>query len=73
MSGVRALVGTRKGSFVITSDAKRERWDIHGPHFAGWEVYHLKGSPADCTIARTCLRGCPPTDQGVQIREADLE
>jgi photosystem II stability/assembly factor-like uncharacterized protein len=47
MSGVRVLVGTRKGAFVLTSDAKRERWDISGPHFAGWEIYHLKGSPAD--------------------------
>jgi photosystem II stability/assembly factor-like uncharacterized protein len=47
MSGVRVLVGTRKGAFVLTADAKRERWDVSGPHFAGWEVYHLKGSPAD--------------------------
>jgi photosystem II stability/assembly factor-like uncharacterized protein len=41
------LVGTRKGAFVLTSDAKRVRWDVSGPHFSGWEVYHLKGSPAD--------------------------
>src|SRR5512137_2868403 len=47
MSGVRVLVGTRKGAFVLTSDAKRKRWDISGPHFAGWEIYHLKGSPVD--------------------------
>src|SRR3989304_465449 len=47
MSGVRVLVGTRKGAFVLTSDAKRERWDVSSPHFAGWEIYHLKGSPAD--------------------------
>src|SRR5438445_6630372 len=47
MSQVRVLVGTRKGAFVLMSDAKRERWDISGPHFAGWEIYHLKGSPAD--------------------------
>src|SRR6266571_3793180 len=47
MSKVRLLVGTRKGAFVLTSDAKRERWDINGPHFGGWEMYHLKGSPAD--------------------------
>ena len=47
MSGVRVLVGTRKGAFVLTSDGKRERWDVNGPHFAGWEIYHLKGSPAD--------------------------
>ena len=47
MSGVRALVGTRKGAFVMTSDAKREQWEISGPHFTGWEIYHVKGSPAD--------------------------
>lgn len=47
MSAVRVLVGTRKGAFILTSDGKRERWDISGPHFAGWEIYHIKGSPAD--------------------------
>ena len=45
MSGVRVLVGTRKGAFILTSDAARQEWEISGPHFAGWEVYHLKGSP----------------------------
>ena len=47
MSGVRALVGTRKGAFILTSDGKREKWNVSGPHFTGWEVYHMKGSPAD--------------------------
>jgi photosystem II stability/assembly factor-like uncharacterized protein len=47
MSRVRVLVGTRKGAFVMTADGKRDRWEITGPHFAGWEMYHLKGSPAD--------------------------
>jgi photosystem II stability/assembly factor-like uncharacterized protein len=47
MSKVRVLVGTRKGAFVLTSDGKRDRWEVSGPHFAGWEIYHLKGSPAD--------------------------
>ena len=47
MSKVRVLVGTRKGAFVLTSDGKREKWDVSGPHFAGWEIYHVKGSPAD--------------------------
>jgi photosystem II stability/assembly factor-like uncharacterized protein len=47
MSKVRVLVGTRKGAFVLTSDGKRESWDISGPHFAGWEIYNIKGSPAD--------------------------
>jgi photosystem II stability/assembly factor-like uncharacterized protein len=47
MSGVRVLVGTRKGAFVLTSDGKRQRWAVSGPHFGGWEIYHLKGSPVD--------------------------
>ena len=47
MSAVRVLVGTRKGAFVLTSDGKREKWEIGGPHFAGWEIYHMKGSPVD--------------------------
>ena len=47
MSRIRLLVGTRRGAFVLTADAKRERWDVSGPHFAGWEIYHLKGSPVE--------------------------
>ncbi len=49
MTTVRVLVGTKKGAFILTSDAKRSpgKWKIDGPHFAGWEVYHMKGSPAD--------------------------
>jgi photosystem II stability/assembly factor-like uncharacterized protein len=47
MSGVRVLVGTRKGAFVLSSDGARRQWEVAGPHFAGWEIYHVKGSPAD--------------------------
>ncbi len=47
MSKVRILVGTRKGAFVLTSDGKRENWEVSGPHFGGWEIYHVKGSAAD--------------------------
>ena len=47
MSRVRVLVGTRKGAFVLTADGKRDRWDVSGPFFGGWELYHLKGSPVD--------------------------
>ena len=47
MSQVRVLVGTRKAAFVLTSDAKREHWEVSGPHFAGWEIFHVKGSPVD--------------------------
>jgi len=47
MSSVRVLVGTRKGAFILTSDGKRDDWNVDGPHFGGWEIYHLKGSPVD--------------------------
>lgn len=47
MSKVRVLVGTRKGAFILTSDGKRERWEVSSPNFAGWEIYHLKGSPVN--------------------------
>ena len=47
MSRVRVLVGTHKGAFVLSADGKREQWDVSGPHFAGWDIYHVKGSPAD--------------------------
>jgi hypothetical protein len=47
MSKVRVLVGTKKGAFILSADGKREKWEVSGPHFAGWEIYHLKGSPVD--------------------------
>jgi photosystem II stability/assembly factor-like uncharacterized protein len=47
MSNIRVLVGTRKGAFILTSDGKRKDWKVSGPHFAGWEIYHMKGSPVD--------------------------
>jgi photosystem II stability/assembly factor-like uncharacterized protein len=47
MTGVRVLIGTRKGAFVLTSDGTREQWDVSGPHFPGWEIYHVTGSPAE--------------------------
>lgn len=47
MPGVRVLVGTKKGAFVLSSDEKRKKWDVSGPFFSGWEIYHMKGSPVD--------------------------
>jgi hypothetical protein len=47
MAGVRVLVGTRKGAFILTADGVRRDWNVEGPLFGGWEMYHLKGSPAD--------------------------
>jgi photosystem II stability/assembly factor-like uncharacterized protein len=47
MSSVRVLVGTRKGAFILSADGKRQKWSVEGPFFGGWEMYHLKASPAD--------------------------
>jgi len=47
MSSVRILAGTRKGAFIITADGNRKAWKVSGPYFGGWEIYHVKGSPAD--------------------------
>jgi photosystem II stability/assembly factor-like uncharacterized protein len=47
MSRVRLLVGTKKGAFILTSDGTRKQWDVSAPHFSGWEMYHLKASPAE--------------------------
>ncbi|SNT27625.1 BNR/Asp-box repeat-containing protein [Granulicella rosea] len=47
MGGVRVLVGTRKGAFVLTSDERRQNWQVCGPYFAGWEIYHVKASPVN--------------------------
>ena len=44
MGRVRLLVGTRKGAFILSSDEKRRDWEVDGPHFGGWEVYHINGS-----------------------------
>ncbi len=34
-----------QSAFILSSDEKREKWKIDGPLFAGWSVYHMKGSP----------------------------
>jgi hypothetical protein len=44
---VTLLVGTRKGAFVLHSDAARERWELEGPHFLGHQVHHLVLDPRD--------------------------
>ncbi|MGA9532897.1 MAG: sialidase family protein [Anaerolineales bacterium] len=68
MGGVRVLVGTHKGAFILTSDEKRQDWQVEGPHFAGWDVYHLKGSPADPNR----IYAAPSTDWfGQQIHRSD--
>ena len=58
MSGVRVLVGTKKGAFVLTSDAKREKWDVSGPFFGGPGLVLRFASPAaPGTVVANCLTG----------------
>ncbi len=52
MSSIRVLVGTKKGAFILTADGKREQWEVSGPHFAGWEMYHLKDHECLCHACR---------------------
>ena len=60
MAGVPALAGTRKGAFILTSDGKRERWDISGPHFGGWEIYYiLDGGQTWRPVAPVCAARQP--------------
>jgi hypothetical protein len=53
---VRVLVGTAKGAFVLTADGKRDRWQVDGPHFGGWEIYHVAGSPATRPAVRLAVQ-----------------
>ncbi len=47
MSRVRVLAGTKKGAFILTADGKRKQWQVEGPFFGSWEIYHLTGSPVN--------------------------
>src|SRR5579864_4678276 len=40
MSKTLLLIGTRKGAFVLESDADRRDWKLRGPYCEGWPVYH---------------------------------
>ncbi len=68
MSRVRILVGTQKGAFVLSADGKRDRWEVSGPHFPGWEVYHVKGSPA---VPSRIYASLNSIWQGQQIQRSD--
>jgi hypothetical protein len=47
MPGLRVLVGTRKGLFVLKSDRRRRAWSMEGPHFLGQIVNHAVLDPRD--------------------------
>ena len=74
MSGVRVLVGTRKGAFVLSSDGKRERWDVSGPHFAGLGDLPREGiarrSESPVRVAEQRL--VRPADSAIERRGQDV-
>lgn len=44
------LVGTKKGAFVLESDAARTSWEIRGPLCDGWPIHDLQWDPATGSI-----------------------
>jgi photosystem II stability/assembly factor-like uncharacterized protein len=44
---VALLIATKKGAFILQSDAKRRTWSLQGPHFLGHIVHHLMLDPRD--------------------------
>ena len=50
MSSTVLLVGTRKGCFVLESDADRRDWKVRGPFCDGWPIYNAVHDPASGSI-----------------------
>ena len=64
------LVGTRKGFFRLFADARRERWELDGPHFLGHQVHHAVLDPRD---GRTLLLAARTGHLGPTVfRSTDL-
>lgn len=53
-SGPALLIGTRKGLFIARLDAGR--WQLEGPHIAGYEIMHILVSPRDARILYASAR-----------------
>ena len=44
---VKLLVGTKKGAFIYSSDARRQEWSVSDPILPGWSVYHMAADTRD--------------------------
>ena len=71
------LIGTRKGAFILRSDAKRKKWVLSKPVFLGHIVHHLLQDPRDPKILlMACKTGhlgptvFRSTDSGKMWKEA---
>ena len=75
MTGVRVLVGSRKGAFIPFSDGKREKPDVSGPFFGVGDLSRqglAGGSESDLCVAieRLVRQQMQHSSDGGQTREA---
>jgi len=47
---VLILLGTKKGAFIVESDAGRRDWELRGPFCETWPMNHVVADPATWTI-----------------------
>ena len=52
-SKVVLTVGTKKGLFLLTSDADRDKWDLNGPFLNGNDINHATIDPRDGSLYAT--------------------
>ena len=45
MTRILLLVGTKKGAFILESDATRRDWSMRGPLCEGWPIHDLIVEP----------------------------
>jgi photosystem II stability/assembly factor-like uncharacterized protein len=50
MTKTLVLLGTRKGAFILESDAARRDWQLRGPYCDCWPMNHVVADPASDTI-----------------------
>jgi BNR-Asp box repeat protein len=50
MTRVQLLVGTKKGAFILESDADRRQWSTSGPLCEGWPVHDVIVEPGSGAI-----------------------
>ena len=50
MSKTVLIVGTRKGCFLLESDAARRDWKLRGPYCEAWPILHAVHDPESGTI-----------------------
>ena len=65
---IQLLVGTRKGAWVLKSDAARQTWRVEGPKFLGQIINHFVADPRD---GRTWLMAASTGHLGPTVFRSD--